>query len=144
MFFKYHFHRKNTSLQYIHHPINAFHMLKRIAQWMPKIVSLIPTIKFEYDLLSMEEEYQRASLGLADLHHYYNISIEELSEGKIKNSKNDRVYLSKSGLNTFELMQIAQEAKSQNYLDDYVSWLIVALKKAKQENKNTKYIRNIK
>ena len=119
-------------------------MLKRIAQWMPKIVSLIPTIKFEYDLSSMEEEYQRASLGLADLHHYYNISIEELSEGKIKNSKNDRVYLSKSGLNAFELMQIAQEAKIQNYLDDYVSWLIVALKKAKQENKNTKYIRNIK
>ena len=92
----------------------------------------------------MEDEYQRACLGLADLHHYYNIRIEELSEGKIKNSKNDRVYLSKSGLNTFELMQIAQEAKSQNYLDDYVSWLIVALKKAKQENRNTKYIRNIR
>ena len=41
-------------------------------------------------------------------------------------------------------MQIADQAKKENYLDDYVNWLTAALKKAKQENKNSEYIKNIR
>ena len=119
-------------------------MLKRMAQWMPKIINLIPSNIFDYDLSSLEMEYQRASHGLADLHHYYDIDTKELSKGIIKDLNNGRVYVSNSGLTTLELMQIAQEAKDENYLDGYVNWLKAALKMAKQENKNSEYIQHIR
>ena len=119
-------------------------MIKRIVQWMPKIMTLLPSIMFEYNLPSLEKEYQRASHGIADLHQYNNISTKELSKGRIKDSRNGKVYVSNSQLSSMEIMHIAQEAKKENYLDGYVNWLNAALKKAKQENKNSEYIKHVR
>ena len=119
-------------------------MLKRMAQWMPKLIKIMPLIPFQNDLASLEEEYERASHGLADIHQHYDINLNEFTKGKINNFKNGKVYVSNSGLSSLELMQIAQEAKMENYFDDHVNWLMTALKKAKQENKNTEFIKRIR
>ena len=119
-------------------------MLKRLAQLMPKIIKLLPSITFDCDFSTLDKEYQRASHGIADLHQYYDMSIKELIRGEIKDVTNGIVYRSNSILSSLELMQIAEQAKKENYLDGYVNWLTAALKKAKQENKNSEYIKNIR
>ena len=119
-------------------------MLKRMAQWMPKLLKIMPSIPIQNDLSSLEEEYERASHGLADIHQHYDINLNEFTKGKIKNLRNGRVYASNSGLSSLELLQIAQEAKMENYFDDHVNWLMAALKKAKQENKKAEFIKRIR
>ena len=111
---------------------------------MPKIIKLLPSITFDCDLSTLDKEYQRASHGIADLHQYYDMSIKELIRGEIKDVTNGIDYRSNSILSSLELMQIAEQAKKENYLDGYVNWLTAALKKAKQENKNSEYMKNIR
>ena len=53
-------------------------------------------------------------------------------------------YISKSQLNSMELMHIANEAKSVSYMDGSVNWLNAALKMAKKEKQDSKYIGKIK
>ena len=136
--------RTNTSSEYVYHPINALHLIKRIAKWMPKMKKIIPNLSFQYDFQSLLDEYTRALHGIADLVEYHDLDYNEISNGKIKDILNNKTYVSKSPLSCEELLKIAHEAKLVNYMDGHVNWLVAALKKAKLENRNKKLIKTIR
>ena len=92
----------------------------------------------------LSNDYDRTLHGIADLHEFHNLNILQISKGIIKDEISGEIYISKSGLSSSDLLQIAQEAKKVNYLDGYVDWLNAALKVAKDENKMLKYISAIK
>ena len=129
---------------YVYHPINAFRLLKRTAIWMPKIIKHIPSLNFKYDIPTLLEECTRALHGLADIIEYYDVDPKELAKGRIKNELTNEVYVSKSTLNSGELLKMAHESKAANYLDGYVNLLIAALKEAKLEKKDLREIKAIR
>ncbi len=42
------FEEDQDSLDYVFHPINAFHMLQRTTKWLPKLKKLLPELKLEF------------------------------------------------------------------------------------------------
>ena len=146
MFWKFEFliFRHNESSTYIYHPINVFHLLKRSAHTLPKLKKIIPKAIFPYNYSTLSDDYIRTLHGIADLHEFHNLNILQIAKGVIKDEISGKIYISKSGLSSSDLLQIAKEAKNVNYLDGYVDWLKAALKVAKDENGTSKYISAIK
>ena len=136
--------RHNGSSEYVHHPINVFHMLKRLSHIPPKLQKIIPKTIFNYNYTTLLNDYVRALHGLADLHEYNDVNILQIAKGIIKDETTGKVYSSKSGLNSSDLLKVAQEAKNVNYLDGFVDWLRAALKVAKDEKRTSKHISAIK
>ena len=136
--------RHNESSTYVYHPINAFHLLKRLAHTLPKLKIIIPKTIFDYNYSTLSNDYVRTMHGMADLHEFHNLNILQIAKGIIKDEVSGKSYISKSRLNSSDLFQIAKEAKTVNYLDGYVDWLKVALKVAKDEKGSSKYISGIK
>ena len=132
------------SSEYVQHPINAFHLLQRTSQSMPKVIKVIKGLKFNYDFNLLFEDFMRAHHGLADLHEYYNLDPLEISKGKFKNVANGNTFFAKSQLNSIDLLNIAWEAKKENYLEGHVNWLYAAMKKAKKEKKDSKFVKSIR
>ena len=64
--------------------------------------------------------------------------------GEIKDLLTGKVYQSKSPLTSMDCSSIANSAKGVIYLDGYVNWMTAALKLAKQEKRESKYINVIK
>ena len=85
-----------------------------------------------------------ASHGIADIHEHFDMNTDDIANGEIKNYMTGKVYYSKTGLSSMEVMDVANQAKSVAYLDGYVNWMTTALKLAKQENQNKKFISTIK
>ena len=42
------------------------------------------------------------------------------------------------------ILDIANEAKNAKYLDVYVEWLVIALRRSKKDKENSKFIRKIR
>ena len=97
-----------------------------------------------YGSLSLSNEYKRAYHGIADLLEYCNLDPLEIANGEIKDIKTGKVYASKSKLDSNDLLEVALEAKRVDYVEGYVKWLVAALKKAKLEKKDSKFIRQIR
>ena len=57
---------------------------------------------------------------------------------------NGTVYVSKSGLDVIEILDIANEAKNAKYLDAYVDWLVAALTRSKKDKANQKFISKLR
>ena len=129
---------------YVHHPINAFHLLKRTAKWMPNIKLKMRNLQFNYNLQLLAADYLRAHYGLAEIHEHYDLDTIEIANGEIKNARSGKIYKSNSPLDSSDLLQIANEAKKVDYLDGNVNWLNAALIKAVDENKNAKYISKLR
>ena len=85
-----------------------------------------------------------ASHGIADIHEHFDMNTDDIANGEIKNYMTGKVYYSKTGLSSMEVMDVANQAKSVAYLDGYVNWMTTALKLAKQEKQNKKFISTIK
>ena len=136
--------RYDESSTYVYHPINAFHLLKRLAHTLPKLKKNIPKMIFGYNYSTLSNDYVRTMHGIADLHEFHNLNILQIAKGIIKDEVSGKFYISKSGLNSSDLLQIAKEAKNTNYLDGYVDWLKAALKVARDEKGSSKYISGIK
>ena len=66
--------RDSESLTYVHHPVNALHMLKRTSKYIPKFVKLIPNFKFAHNLPSVSDAFVGATHGIADIHEHYNLA----------------------------------------------------------------------
>ena len=132
------------SSEYVQHPINAFHLLQRTSNSMPKVKKAIKGLKFDYDFNLLLEDFMRAHHGLADIHEYFNLDPLEISKGKIKNVGNGNTFYSKSQLNSIDLLNIAWEAKKEKYLEGHVNWLYAAMKKAKKEKKDSKFVNSIR
>ena len=76
--------------------------------------------------------------------HFFKLSCP-LCKGNIKDMINGgTIYVSKSGLDVIEILDIANEAKNAKYLDAYVEWLVIALRRSKKDKENSKFIRKIR
>ena len=132
-------------MEYVHHPINAFHLLQRTTTWIPKLKKLIPTLEFHFNIPSASDAKFGASNGIADLQEYHNISTLDLvKKGQITNYMTGETYLARSSLTSNEALQIATAARQARYFDNYVSWCEAALEVSKAENRDKKYIKHIK
>ena len=119
-------------------------MLKRLAHIPPKLQNIIPKTIFNYNYATLSNDYDRALHGLADLHEHNDLNILQVTKGIIEDETTGKFYASKSGLNSADLLKVAQEAINVNYLDGHVDWLKAALKVAKDEKRTSKHISTIK
>ena len=111
---------------------------------MPKLRKQVTDLKFDVNLPSVSDSYVGASHGLADILEHFNMNTTDVARGEIMDFVTEKVYKAKSPLNSMELMQIANEAKGVGYMDGFVTWMTTALKKAKEEKRDAKYISTIK
>ena len=136
------FREKETS-NYVHHPINAFHLIKRLVvldKYRSELSEIIP--HWNFNTKSINHDFQRAFHGMTDLVEIVDLNPNDLAKGLIKHD--GKVFKARSGLSATDLIQIANEAKEVDYLVGYVDWLIAALKKAKKEGKDAKFIKKLK
>ena len=140
-------HRNTVDEDYVHHPVNSVNLLKRLAsisQWVPKLNIKIQLLNSANDSFLLQEDYQNALFGLADLREFVNINTLKLAKGIIHNHITGEKFFASSGLSSSDLMKIASEARKSNYLEGYVDWLKTALKRAQQEGKNVDFISKIR
>ena len=76
--------RSKDESNWVCHPINAFHLLKRTSTLMPKLHRQNPNIQFDYNVTELHNDYIRACHGLADLQEYFQFDLEKFSNGFIK------------------------------------------------------------
>ena len=125
------FDEKFETDEYVKHPINAFHMLQRTSQWLPKLKKKIPHLPVEISLPTVTDAVFEASNGLADLLEHYDMKPSELVKGQIKSSLTGEIYQAKSNLTSNEIIRVANAAWKAQYYHGYVSWLEAALETAK-------------
>ncbi len=127
---------------YVKHPINAFHMLKRMAKWLPMLKSDIPSLKIHFQLPNEYDAAFGVAHGLADIQEHYNLDVNDMIQGRIVSSvDSERVFNAASNLTSHEITMIAQEASKVQYLEGYVSWLQGALDAVQAENRSNKNLK---
>ena len=131
-------------MEYVHHPVNAFHLLQRITTWIPKLKKLYPTLNFAFSMPALSDANIGASNGIADLQELYDIPTIDIIKGQITNYISRKTYLARSNLTSHEALKIATLAKTSNYFDGYISWCEGALQAARAESKDNKYIKHIR
>ena len=141
------FSSENVPKEYVFHPINAYHLLKRTSIYLPTIFKQMPKqidqfIKF--NVTSLPYELTRASHGIADLLEFYNFNAVDLMKGKLIDKTTGNIYKSNSPLASRELFQIAEEAKKVYYYEGYIKLLDSSLKIANTENQTVKYMKNLR
>ena len=134
----------DESSEYVFNPINAFHLLKRLSIWIPKLKSKIPKLKFIYNARSLFDDYKIALYGIVDLQEYYDLNITDLGNGIIEDMRTGKLYKSNSHLTLDELVEISDEAKNAEYFDNHVDWLTSILERAIIENRPTRYITKLR
>ena len=93
-----------------------------------------PEIDFDFDLDSLKEDFDRAHHGLADLQEYVDLDPDDIANGMIKDPSDEKIYVSKSGLTSMNLLNVASEANAVNYLEGFIQWLTSALNKVETED----------
>ena len=84
--------RDNEEADYVFHPINAFHLMKRLALSMPNLLKKIPDLEFNYDLIKkISADYLRSFHGLADIHEYFAFETTEIAAGNLKDLKTGKI-----------------------------------------------------
>lgn len=93
--------RDNEEADYVFHPINAFHLMKRLALSMPNLLKKIPNLEFNYELLKkISADYSRSFHGLADIHEYFAFETTEIAAGHLKDLKTGKIFKSNSPLSS--------------------------------------------
>ena len=71
-----------TAENYVYHPINAFHMLKRNAEWLSK---LLPESSLYHQLFSNPNStLQEATYGIVDIQEFYDLNIYDIINGTLQ------------------------------------------------------------
>ena len=93
--------RDNEGAEYVFHPINAYHLMKRLALYMPNLLKKIPNLRFNYELLNkLSADYLRSYHGLADIHEYFAFDITEIAAGNLKDHQTGKIFKSNSPLSS--------------------------------------------
>ena len=132
--------RNEETSHYVLHPINSFHLLERsvfIEKWVSEIKHTVP-IDFDLNSQYINDDFQRAHHGIADLLELVGVHPKQLSEGVI--SYEGRIYKSNRPLTSSNLMNIAMEAHNVSYIHGYVEWLSMALEKSLQESGKNNHV----
>ena len=134
----------SESSKYVLNPINAFHLLKRLSEWIPKLKSKIPKLKFTYKARSLLDDYKMAINGIVEIQEYFDLDTNDLGEGRIEDRRTGKIYQSNSPLTSSEIFDLSEEAKTVGYLNNHVDWLTATLNKAVFEKKPQKYITKLR
>ena len=135
--------RHTQTSHYVYHPINSFNLVKRAKYWIPKLrIGLQNDVLENYDILNLPHEYIRACRGLVEIQEHFDLNTVDISNGIIKHL--DKKYIAHAKLDSFDLFNIANEAQKAHYYDGSVKWLIAALNQAKNENKSSNYLMNLR
>ena len=133
--------------EYVYHPINAFNLLKRsasIGKWIPKLNTSIQFFNSKEDSFALEEDLHNSHLGIAAINEYVDIDTNSIAKGMFISDMAGQKFMSNSWLTSSDLLKVADEARKVKYTGGYVEWLISALKMAKLEKSDEKYIKKIK
>ena len=115
------FDEKSETNDYVKHPINAFHLLQRTSQWIPKLKKVIPNLHFNFSLPTVTDAIFEAANGLADILEHYNLpNAIDLVKGEIQLWDTGKIYQSKSNLTSFEILKVASAARKAQYFHGYV------------------------
>ena len=126
-----------TAESYVFNPINAFHMLKRNSEWLPK---LLPNNSLYIQLFSNTTlTLQEAAFGIVDVQEFYDLNIYDIINGRLKDTNSGLCHHSEKKLSFQEVLFIAEAAMSSNYFDRHVQWLESALSIAN----NIKWIKKL-
>ena len=118
-----------TAENYVFNPINAFHMLKRNAEWLPK---LFPTNSiYNRQFSNPDSIIQEAAFGIVDVQEFYDLHTDDIINGILKDENSGLWHQSEQKLTFQEVLLIADAAKSSHYFDRHVQWLQSALSMAK-------------
>ena len=131
-----------TAESYVFNPINAFHMLKRNSEWLPKLLpnnSLYNQLFFNTTLT-----LQEAAFGIVDVQEFYDLDINDIINGTLKDTNSGLWHHSENKLSLEEVLLIAEAAKSSNYFYRHVQWLESALSMAKNKKWVKKLQKNVK
>ena len=127
---------------YVFNPINAFHMLKRNSEWLPK---LLPNNSLYNQLfLNTTSTLQEAAFGIVDVQEFYDLNIDDIINGTLKDANSGLCHHSEKKLSFQEVLFIAEAALSSNYLDRHVQWLESALSMTKNEKWIKKLQKSVK
>ena len=126
-----------TAESYVFNPINAFHMLKRNMVWLPKL--LPNTSLYNQLFLNTSSTLQEAAFGIVDVQEFYDLNIDDLINGTIKDEYSGLCHHSEKKLSFQDVLLIAEAAKSSKYFDRHVQWLESALSMAN----DTKWIKKL-
>ena len=128
---KYNFRYFENAEEYVHNPINAFHLLARNAIWLPKIFK---NNTFYNKLFSnASRTIQQAAFGIVDIQEFYNMNTTDITNGILK--VNDVIEnRSQNKFSLDEILLIADAAGKSQYFDRKVEWLYSALSLAKTEH----------
>ena len=113
------FDEKCETDEYVKHPINAYHLLQRTSQWLPKLQKVIPHLPVNISLPTVTDAVFEASNGLADLLEHYDMKPSELVKGQIKSFVTGEIYLAKSNLTSNEILRVANAAWKAQYYHGY-------------------------
>ena len=92
----------------------------------------------------MEEDFHNSHLGIAAINEYVDIDTNSIAKGMFISDMTGQKFMSNSWLTSSDLLKVADEARKVKYTGGYVEWLISALKMAKLEKSDEKYIKKIK
>ena len=93
------------SEKYVHHPINAFHLMKRAVQYWPTIGLKNVSIPEKSDFIF------GASFGLVSIQAYHDLEMFDMAKGIIKDPMQGRIWNACKNISSDELTIIASTAK---------------------------------
>ena len=142
MTYKTFFRSTVTAENYVFNPINAFHMLKRNAEWLPK---LFPTNSiYNRQFSNPDSIIQEAAFGIVDVQEFYDLHTDDIINGILKDETSGLWHKSEQKLTFQEVLLIADAAKSSHYFDRHVQWLQSAISMAKNHHWFKKLEKDIK
>ena len=119
--------------------------MKRANKWIPKLLPWLPEdILNKYDIDDLPKQFLRACHALADIQEAFDLDPSDIANGIILDHNTKIKHIANSRLNSFDLINIAKEAKNVHFYEGSVKWLVSALKIAKEGNKSLKYIQDIR
>ncbi len=145
--------RQEDSLEYVSHPINAFHLIKRTSLLWPKILE-----EASDDLDDVTEDYlikfpmiddleYGASVGLVNLEMYYGSNGNDfysLVDGLVTDTQTGETYRSKHKLTIEDMIMISNAAQRVWHLEKYVEWREAAVQVAIKNQESDLTVKKLK
>ena len=133
-----------NNLDYVLHPINAFHLMKRSVQKWPKLSKKYPKIFQNIQIPEKRDFIFGAAFGMLSIWAFHDLNILDLAKGLIIDPKTRVKLKACKELSAEELQVIAITAKKVWRLNGHVEWLKASLKVSKSQNKSSTYQSSLK
>ena len=112
---------------FVYNPINAYHLVKRIINHLPKITNNIQIHKMLTNV-SKEIMFQQISNGLYQIEEHSYSTPSDIIEGIIQATPTSRKYHGNKKLEFDDVIAISKIARKFGNFDKEISWLEIALK----------------